>query len=66
MPRSKRQNVILRHEQALQAIEKALDYVAELHDMFAVHHPDHARGYENILYVLAQGYEFLDKMKSFV
>lgn len=66
MPRSKRQNVLLRHDQALNALEKAIDYLAELHDQFAPVHPQYAKGYENILYMLAQAHEFVEKMKEFV
>lgn len=66
MPRTKRQNVLLRHDQTLGAIEKAIDYLAELHDMFAPVHPEYAGGYKNILYMLAQAHEFVEKMKGFV
>lgn len=66
MPRTKRQNVLLRHDQTLGALEKAVGYVAELHDMFAAVHPEYAVGYKNILYMLAQAHEFVEKMKSYV
>lgn len=66
MPRTKRQNVLLRHDQTLKAIEKAVDYLAELHDMFASVHPEYATGYENILVILAQAHTFVEKMKSFI
>lgn len=66
MPRTKRQNVLLRHDQTLGAIEKAVSYVAELHDMFAPVHPEYARGYENILVILAQAHAFMEKMREFV
>lgn len=66
MPRSNRQNILLKHDQALGAIEKAITYVAELHDMFTVHHPEYARGYENILITLTMAHDFMEKMKGFV
>lgn len=66
MPRSKRQNILLRHDQALGAIEKAIDYLAELHDQFAPAHPEYAKGYKNILTMLALAHDFLEKMKGFV
>ena len=66
MPRTKRQNVLLRHAQTLAAIEKAIDYLAELHDMFAPVHPEYAKGYENIIVILAQAHEFVEKMKGFI
>jgi benzoyl-CoA reductase/2-hydroxyglutaryl-CoA dehydratase subunit BcrC/BadD/HgdB len=66
MPRSKRQDVLLRHDQILGALEKVITYLAELHDMFAPHHPQYAVGYENILYMLTQAHEFVEKMKSHV
>ena len=66
MPRTKRQNVLLRHDQTLGAIEKAIDYLAELHDMFAPVHPKYAEGYKNILIMLAQAHEFVATMKGFV
>lgn len=66
MPRTRRQNVLLRHEQILGALEKAISYTAELHDMFAPVHPEYAVGYKNILYMLAQAHEFVEKMKGFV
>jgi len=66
MPRTKRQEVLRRHDQVLDHIEKAVGYTAELHDQFAPVHPEYAEGYKNILYMLAQGHEFMEKMKSFV
>jgi len=66
MPRSNRQNVLLRHDQTLGALEKAIDYLSELHDMFAPHHPQYAVGYKNILYMLAQAHEFVEKMREHV
>ena len=66
MPRTKRQNVLLRHDQTLAAIEKAITYLAELQDMFAPVHPEYATGYENILMMLAQAHEFVEKMKGFI
>lgn len=66
MPRTKRQNVLLRHEQILGALEKAIEYLAELHDMFSEPHPEYAKGYKNILMMLAQAHEFVEKMKEFV
>jgi predicted AAA+ superfamily ATPase len=66
MPRTKRQNILLRHDQILAALEKAADYTAELHDMFAAVHPEYAKGYKNILYMVAQAHEFVEKMREYV
>jgi predicted AAA+ superfamily ATPase len=66
MPRTKRQEILRRHDQVLNALEKCVEYLAELHDMFSGVHDDYAKGYENILYMLAQAHEFMEKMKSFV
>ena len=66
MPRTKRQNVLLRHNQTLKAIEKSIDYLAELHDMFASVHPEYAKGYENIIMILGQAHEFVEKMRGFI
>lgn len=66
MPRTNRQNILLRHDQTLGALEKAIEYLAELHDKFAPHHPQYAVGYENILYMLAQAHEFVEEMKGHV
>lgn len=66
MPRTKRQNIILRHDQIMDAITKAITYLAELHDMFSGPHPEYSDGYENIIVMLAQAHAFVEKMKSFV
>ena len=66
MPRSTRDTIKLRHDQTLKALEKAITYVAELHDMFSGPHPDYAVGYENILVILATAHEFVEKMRSFI
>jgi predicted AAA+ superfamily ATPase len=66
MPRTKRQNILLRHDQILGALEKAIDYLAELHDMFEPQHPEYAIGYKNILYMLAQAHEFVEQLKGHV
>lgn len=66
MPRTKRQNILLRHDQILAALEKSITYLAELHDMFSGVHPEYAKGYENILFMLAQAHDFVEKIKSFV
>lgn len=66
MPRTKRQNILLRHDQILGALEKAVVYLAELHDMFEPVHPEYAVGYKNILFMLAQAHEFVEKMREFV
>jgi len=50
----------------MKAIEKAIDYVAELHDVFSEHHPEYSKGYENILIMLATAHEFVEKIKSFI
>jgi hypothetical protein len=66
MPRTRRQNILLRHDQTLGALEKAIEYLAELHDMFASVHPEYAVGYKNILMMVAQSHEFVGKMREFV
>ncbi len=66
MPRTKRQNILLRHDQILGALEKAIDYLAELHDMFEPVHPKYALGYKNLLYMAAQMHEFVEEMKGHV
>lgn len=66
MPRTTRQNILLRHDQILAAIEKATGYLAELHDMFSGPHPEYTKGYENIIVMLATAHEFVEKMKSFI
>lgn len=66
MPRTNRQHILRRHDQVLAALEKAADYLARLHDEFAPHHPGYTEGYENILMMVAQAHEFVEKMKSFV
>ena len=66
MPRSKRDHIKLKHDQTMKALEKAIAYVAELHDMFSGPHPDYAKGYENILVILATAHEFVEKMKGFI
>lgn len=66
MPRTKRQNIILRHDQIMDAITKAITYLAELHDMFSDVHPEYSDGYENIIMMLAQAHAFVEKMKSFI
>ena len=66
MPRTKRQEILLKHDQILKAIEKAIEYLSLLHDMFSGPHPDYAEGYKNIIMMLAQAHEFVEKMKGFV
>ena len=66
MPRSKRDHIKLKHDQTMKALEKAIAYVAELHDMFSGPHPNYAKGYENILVILATAHEFVEKMKGFI
>jgi predicted AAA+ superfamily ATPase len=66
MPRTKRQEILRRHDQVLGMLEKCVEYLAVLHDMFADPHPEYAKGYENILYMAAQMHEFVEKMKSYV
>ena len=66
MPRSTRDTIKLRHDQTLKALEKAIAYVAELHDMFSGPHPEYAKGYENIIVILATAHEFVEKMKGFI
>jgi hypothetical protein len=56
----------LRHDQILGALEKALDYLAELHDMFSGPHPEYSAGYENIIIIVAQAHGFVEKMKDHV
>lgn len=66
MPRTKRQNILLRHDQILGALEKAISYLAELHDMFEPVHPEYAVGYKSILFMVAQAHEFVEKIKEHV
>ena len=66
MPRSKRDEIKLKHNQAMKAIEKAIAHLAKLHDMFNTVHPEYAKGYENIIIILAQAHEFVEKMRSFI
>jgi len=66
MPRTKRQEILLRHDQILNALEKTLGYLADLHDQFAPVHPEYAKGYENIIMILAQAHEFVEKIRDFV
>ena len=66
MPRSKRDHIKLKHNQTLKALEKAIAYLAELHDMFSGPHPEYAKGYENIIVIVAQAHEFVEKMKGFI
>lgn len=66
MPRSKRDDIKLKHNQVLNHIETAIEYLSLLHDMFSAPHPDYAQGYENIIMVLAQAHEFVEKMKGFI
>jgi hypothetical protein len=56
----------MRHDQTLAALEKAVVYLAELHDMFKPVHPQYAEGYRNILIMLAQAHEFVATMKGHV
>jgi len=50
----------------MKAIEKAIDYVAELHDTFSGPHPEYSKGYENILMMLTTAHEFVEKIKGFI
>jgi len=50
----------------MKAIEKAIGYIDELHDIFIEVHPEYSKGYENILIMLATAHEFVEKIKSFV
>lgn len=66
MPRSKRQNTLLRHDQVINHLKKALIYTNELEEMFRPHHPEYSEGYANICLMIAQALEFMEKMRSFV
>lgn len=66
MPRTKRQDILLKHDQILNHLQTVIDYLALLHDMFSGPHPDYAKGYENIIIILAQAHEFVEKMKEFI
>lgn len=66
MPRTKRQNILLRHDQTLAALEKAITYLDELHKQFKPVHPQYAVGYESILIMLSQAHEFVEEMKGHV
>lgn len=66
MPRSKRDNIKLKHDQIMGRLEKDIEDLSELHDMFSGPHPDYAKGYKNIIMMLAQAHEFVEKMKSFI
>lgn len=66
MPRNKRGNIKLRHDQTVTALEKALSYMTELYEMFLEPHPDYAEGYANICMMLCQTIEFVKKMKEFI
>ena len=66
MPRSKRGEIKLKHDQTLRALEKAIARMSELHDMFSGPHPTYAKGYENIIIILAQAHGFVEKMKGFI
>lgn len=66
MPRTNRQNILLKHDQTLKALEKALSYQTELHTKFLEHHPDYAEGYANICLMLCQVIEFVKKMREYV
>lgn len=66
MPRSKRDNLKLKHDQILGHIETAIEYTSQLRDLFLEYHPDHARGYANICLMLAQAHEFVETMKNHI
>ena len=66
MPRSKRDTIKLKHDQTMKALEKAVTYLSELHDMFSGPHPEYAKGYENIIVIVTQAHEFVEKMKGFI
>lgn len=56
----------MRHDQIMSALEKAMTHLAELHDMFSGPHPEYAKGYENIIMMLAQAHDFVEKMRGFI
>lgn len=66
MPKTKRDQIKMRHDQILLHLETAMGYADELHDLYLEAHPDYADGYANICLMLAQVHEFVEKMKSFV
>jgi len=58
--------MLLKHEQTLKAIEKAIGYMSELHEAFSEHHPEFCKGYENIIMMLTQTHDFVTDMRKFV
>ena len=66
MPRSKRQDVLLRHDQVINHLKKAFSYTNELEEVFREHHPEYSEGYANICMMIVQALEFMEKMRSFV
>lgn len=66
MPRNRRGDLKLKHDQIMNHIETAMAYTSELHNLFLEPHPDHAEGYANICVVLAQAHEFVSMMKRFI
>lgn len=66
MPRNKRGNIKLRHDQTVAALEKALSHMTEMNVVFQQHHPGHSEGYANICMMICQVIEFVKKMKEFI
>lgn len=66
MPRNKRGNIKLKHDQTVTHLETALRYQTELHTMFQEPHPEYAEGYANICMMICQTLEFVKKMKEFI
>ncbi|TEU17335.1 MAG: hypothetical protein E3J21_08615 [Anaerolineales bacterium] len=66
MPRNKRGDIKLKHDQTITHLETALRYQTELYNLFLEPHPDYAEGYGNICMMLVQVLEFVKKMKGFI
>lgn len=66
MGTSKRDLIKRKHKQARVHIEKAIEDVDELHELFDVQHKQYSAGYENIIVILSTALEFLGKMREFI
>lgn len=66
MPKSKRDRILMRHDQIIGHLEKAIVFTDKLEEMFKTHHPEYSDGYATICVMLAQTLEFVKKMRSFV
>lgn len=66
MPKTTRDLIKRRHDQIQTHLDRSIAYLSELYAQFLEHHPDYSEGYENIIMMLMQAKEFVEKMKSFV